>query len=70
MYQHSCHNTLEASLKASKSREKWEVIKGQAARKKKAEEKYKEVRGVVISLGTCEKIGVASLDVWVWLMKW
>ena len=44
VYQHSCHNTTEASLKVAKSREKLDATKGPAQRRKKAEDKYKEVR--------------------------
>lgn len=44
VYQHSCHNTSEAYVKVCKSKEKVDSIKGQSARRKKAEEKFKEVR--------------------------
>ena len=43
MYQHSCHNTSEAYVKSSKSKEKLDSIKGVSARRKKAEDKFKEV---------------------------
>lgn len=43
MYQHSCHNTSEACVKTLKSKEKVDSIKGVSARRKKAEEKFKEV---------------------------
>ena len=53
MYQHSCHNTSEAYGKLAKSKEKLDSIKGPAARRKKAEEKFREVIEVAsaISLG-------------------
>ncbi len=43
VYQHSCHNASEAYVKASKSKEKLDSIKGVSARRKKAEDKFKEV---------------------------
>ena len=53
MYQHSCHNTSETGLKAAKSKEKMDSIKGAAARRKKAEEKYKEVRKPAVVVCSC-----------------
>ena len=48
VYQYACHHSAEAHSKLMKSKEKVDAVKNSAVRKKKAEEKEKEV---LLSLG-------------------
>lgn len=52
VYQHSCHNTSEAYVKVYKTKEKLDSIRGATARRKKAEDKCKEVFHFIL-LFTC-----------------